>query len=126
MNDLTRWTEQLAGLEARQAEAARQGRAAEAEGAPVVYVHGRPYADPGAAASYAPEEKPRRKRKRLHRHPEEGAADAGAAAEAEGRPLSWNPYRRAGPLQRAWEGGWLISYADRQRATAPETARRGP
>lgn len=122
MNDLTRWTEQLAVLEARQAEAARQGRAAEAEGAPVVYVHGRPYADPGAAASYAPEDKPRRKRKRLHRHPEEGAA----AAEAEGRPLSWNPYRRAGPLRRAWEVGWLISYADRQRATAPETAHRGP
>lgn len=49
MSDLTRWTEQLAGLHARQAEAAREGRAAEAEGRPVIYIHGRPYADPGEA-----------------------------------------------------------------------------
>jgi len=31
----------------RQAEAVATGRRAEAEGRPVIYVHGRPYADPG-------------------------------------------------------------------------------
>lgn len=111
--DLTRWTEQLAGLEARQAEAARQGRAAEAEGAPVVYVHGRPYADPGAEA---PEPKPPRTPKAARAEAvAEGAASAGAKAEAAGRPASWNPYKRPGPLRDAWAAGWEISRADREQ-----------
>jgi len=34
--------------EQRQREALREGRRAEAAGLPVIYIHGRPYADPGA------------------------------------------------------------------------------
>lgn len=55
IDDSTPWAEQLAALEARQAEAARDGRAAEAAGRHVIYIHGRPYADPGADPAPAPE-----------------------------------------------------------------------
>lgn len=120
--DPDRWTEHLAGLHARQAEAAREGRIAEAEGRPVIYIHGRPYADPGAE----PPPKATARRKRPHRDPEEGAAAAGAAAEAAGQPISWNPHKRPGPLRQAWADGWRLSYADRHPASDPETARRGP
>lgn len=34
--------------EQRQREALREGRRAEAAGLPVIYIHGRPYADPAA------------------------------------------------------------------------------
>ena len=37
--------------EQRQAAALAEGRKAEAEGRPVIYIHGRPYADPGHDAS---------------------------------------------------------------------------
>lgn len=112
-----RWTEQLAGLQARQKEAAREGRAAESEGLPVIYVHGRPYADPGAEEATPGEARP---------HPapnrREGAAIAGAWAEAAGLPLSWNPHHQRGPLQRAWAEGWHLSRADRERDGSPEEA----
>lgn len=35
-------------LPARQAKAVREGRRAESAGRPVIYIHGRPYKDPGA------------------------------------------------------------------------------
>lgn len=35
-------------VEQRQREALREGRRAEAAGLPVIYIHGRPYADPAA------------------------------------------------------------------------------
>lgn len=119
--DPDRWTEQIAGLKARQEEAAREGRAAEAEGQPVIYVHGRPYADPGAAASYDPEDRPRHTPNRR-----EGAAIAGAWAEAAGLPLSWNPHNQPGPLRRAWAEGWTLSRAEREGASAPERPVNGP
>ena len=108
--DLTRWTEQLAGLEARQRDAVREGREAEAEGRPVIYVHGRPYADPGAEAPDPREPPPQHRPNRR-----EAAATAGAWAEAAGLPLSWNPHRQPGPLRSAWREGWTLSRADRKR-----------
>lgn len=113
MNDLDRWTAQLAGLEARQAQAVREGREAEAEGRPVIYINGRPYADPGAEA---PDAKPPRTPKEARAEAvAEGAASAGAKAEAQGRPASWNPYKSPGPLRDAWAAGWAISRADREQ-----------
>lgn len=113
MPDPHRWTEQLAGLEARQRDAVREGREAEAEGRPVIFVHGRPYADPGAEA---PDPKPPRSPKAEREEAvAEGAASAGAKAEAACRPASWNPYKRPGPLRAAWAAGWAISRADRER-----------
>lgn len=113
MPDPHRWTEQLAGIEARQRDAVREGREAEAEGRPVIYIHGRPYADPGAEA---PDPKPPRTPKEARAEAvAEGAASAGAKAEAAGRPASWNPYKRPGPLRDAWAAGWAISRTDREQ-----------
>ena len=110
--DVPRLTEHLAGLEARQRDAVREGRAAEAEGRPVIYVHGRPYADPAAAPDPKPPRTPKEARAEAVA---EGAASAGAKAEAACRPASWNPYKRPGPLRDAWAAGWAISRADRER-----------
>ncbi len=115
--DPTRWTEQLAGLEARQRDAVREGREAEAEGRPVIYVHGRPYADPGAEAPDPKEARP------LHAaNRREGAAIAGAWAEAAGLPLSWNSHRQQGPLRTAWANGWHLSRGDRERTAQTKDA----
>lgn len=47
------WPTELAELRARQATALAEGRAAEAAGRPVIYIHGRPYADPASAPQEA-------------------------------------------------------------------------
>jgi len=47
----------------RQAEAVAAGRRAEADGRPVIYVHGRPYADPGDEEGHQPA--PERRLQRL-------------------------------------------------------------
>jgi len=62
------------------------------------------------------------KRRETRGRAEEGTAEAGAKAEGQKRPLSWNPHKRNGPLQRAWAIGWKMGRADRLTAEAEKRA----